>query len=438
MKKLFYFTISFCIILSLGFISYPIDGYESTGISRLYHLRKIQVDSIPYNRIPAGAYLNLADIKLNLKSRSKDSMDVLLKEDDAFTKEVRALFPGSGYSAAILDMSNPEDLKYAAYREHVGYQPGSVGKLAVLVALMTELSELCPDAWEDRAFYLKNTRVTSGYWGTGDHHTIPVYDIEKNKLTKRRVVASDEFSLYEWLDHMVSVSNNGAASVVYREAMLMRAFGSEYFFLNQEKTDAFFKETSRDSLTNLAHAVVNEPLLNMGIAENDWKLGGLFTRGPEKYVGRKGGSIGTPKGLMQFLVKLEQGAIVDHETSLEMKRLLYSTDRRIRYARSPRLDSAAVYFKSGSYYKCDRTKNPNCSDYAGNVFNYMNSVIIVEHPNGTKYIVCLMSNVLNKNSAGAHMYLASKIDDIINKNNKDNKTEVKEEVYKDDADDSGN
>ncbi|MDX1270774.1 serine hydrolase [Bizionia paragorgiae] len=438
MKKLFYFTISFCIILSFGFISYPIDGYESTGISRLYHLRKIQVDSIPYNRIPAGAYLNLADIKLNLKSRSKDSMDVLLKEDDAFTKEVRALFPGSGYSAAILDMSNPEDLKYAAYREHVGYQPGSVGKLAVLVALMTELSELCPDAWEDRAFYLKNTRVTSGYWGTGDHHTIPVYDIEKNKLTKRRVVASDEFSLYEWLDHMVSVSNNGAASVVYREAMLMRAFGSEYFFLNQEKTDAFFKETSRDSLTNLAHAVVNEPLLNMGIAENDWKLGGLFTRGPEKYVGRKGGSIGTPKGLMQFLVKLEQGAIVDHETSLEMKRLLYSTDRRIRYARSPRLDSAAVYFKSGSYYKCDRTKNPNCSDYAGNVFNYMNSVIIVEHPNGTKYIVCLMSNVLNKNSAGAHMYLASKIDDIINKNNKDNKTEVKEEVYKDDADDSGN
>ncbi|SEA33197.1 serine hydrolase [Bizionia paragorgiae] len=438
MKKLFYFTISFCIILSFGFISYPIDGYESTGISRLYHLRKIQVDSIPYNRIPAGAYLNLADIKLNLKSRSKDSMDVLLKEDDAFTKEVRALFPGSGYSAAILDMSNPEDLKYAAYREHVGYQPGSVGKLAVLVALMTELSELCPDSWEDRAFYLKNTRVTSGYWGTGDHHTIPVYDIEKNKLTKRRVVASDEFSLYEWLDHMVSVSNNGAASVVYREAMLMRAFGSEYFFLNQEKTDAFFKETSRDSLTNLAHAVVNEPLLNMGIAENDWKLGGLFTRGPEKYVGRKGGSIGTPKGLMQFLVKLEQGAIVDHETSLEMKRLLYSTDRRIRYARSPRLDSAAVYFKSGSYYKCDRTKNPNCSDYAGNVFNYMNSVIIVEHPNGTKYIVCLMSNVLNKNSAGAHMYLASKIDDIINKNNKDNKTEVKEEVYKDDADDSGN
>lgn len=251
------------------------------------------------------------------------------------------------------------------------------------------------------------------------------------------MVASDEFSLYEWLDHMTSVSNNGAASVMYREAMLMRAFGSEYFFLDQEKTDAYFKETPRDSLTNLANLVVNEPLLDMGITKDDWRLGGLFTRGPEKYVGRKGGSIGTPKGLMKFLVKLEQGEIVDYETSLEMKRLLYSTDRRIRYARSTRLDSAAVYFKSGSYYKCDRKKNPDCSDYAGNVFNYMNSVIIVEHPNGTKYIVCLMSNVLNKNSAGAHMYLASKIDDIINKNNRESKSEVKEEVYKEDAEESG-
>ena len=121
-----------------------------------------------------------------------------------------------------------------------------------------------------------------------------------------------------------------------------------------------------------------------------------------------------------------------------MKRLLYLTDRRIRYARSPRLDSAAVYFKSGSYYKCDRVKNPNCASYAGNVFNFMNSVIIVEHPNGVKYIVCLMSNVLNKNSAGAHMYMASKIDDIINDSFNDKKPVVKDEEYKADKDESDN
>ena len=437
MKKK-YILITFCIAISLGFIKYPIDGYETTGIARLYQLRKMQIDSVRYTRIPAGAYKKLADIKLNLLNKSKDSVQDLLVEDDEFTRKIKRILPSGAYSISVMDMSNPEKLKYAAYRENVGYQPGSVGKIAVLLAVMDQLSKLCPDSWEERAAYLKNIKVTSRYWGTGDHHTIPIYDIEKDQLIKRTVRATDEFSLYEWLDHMVSVSNNGAASVMYREAMLMAAFKQDYFFLTEEKAENYFKETPRDSLTNLANTVVNQPLRDLGITEDDWRLGGMFTRPAGKYVGRKGGSIGTPKGLMKFLVQLEQGKVIDRASSLEMKRLLYLTDRRIRYARSPRLDSAAVYFKSGSFYKCDREKNPNCSSYAGNVFNYMNSVIIVEHPNNTKYIVCLMTNVLNKNSAGAHMYLASKIDDLINDGNNTKKPTIKEEEYKNDDDEPDN
>ncbi|NNF19119.1 MAG: hypothetical protein HKN61_05035, partial [Flavobacteriaceae bacterium] len=227
------------------------------------------------------------------------------------------------------------------------------------------------------------------------------------------VRAEDEFTLFEWADHMVSVSNNGAASVVYREALLMAALGEDYLTLTPEESERFFKETPRDSLTNLSHAIVNDPLREMGITEDEWRLGGFFTNGPDRYVSRKGGSIGTPVGLMKFMVKMEQGEAIDAPSSLEMKRLMYLTDRRIRYAHSPRLNDAAVYFKSGSFYKCDRQKNPDCGDYAGNVFNYMNSVILVEHPDGTRYIVCLMTNVLNKNSAGEHMYLATAIDRIL-------------------------
>ena len=116
---------------------------------------------------------------------------------------------------------------------------------------------------------------------------------------------------------------------------------------------------------------------------------------------------------MKFLINLEQGKAVDSLSSLEMKRIMYQTERRIRYAYSHELDSAAVYFKSGSFYKCDKSKGA-CGDYAGNVFNYMNSVIIVEHPDdGPKYIVCLMTNVLRKNSATDHMYLASRIDKVL-------------------------
>lgn len=80
---------------------------------------------------------------------------------------------------------------------------------------------------------------------------------------------------------------------------------------------------------------------------------------------------------------------------------------------APQLSDAAVYFKSGSLYKCDRSQGEECGKYKGNVYNYMNSVAIVEHPSGSKYMVCLMTNVLRKNSAGDHLALASKIDKII-------------------------
>ncbi|WP_339844726.1 serine hydrolase [uncultured Dokdonia sp.] len=410
-----FITFTFIAISTLvATMIYPIDGYDSTGIKRLYRLQKMEKDSITNKRIPNGAYLKLNDIKLNLLSRKQDSLGALLVEDPEFARAIARITPGGNYSLAVLDMTDPENLKYAAHRENAGYQPGSVGKIAVLNGFFNELAETYPDDFALRTGLMCNKRVKARYWGTGDHHTIPIYDIEKDKLTKRQVVASDEFSLYEWADHMVSVSNNGAASVLYRETMLLDAFGRDYAELTEEESENYFVETDRDSLTSQANRVVNQPLRELGITEDDWRLGGMFTRPAGKYVGREGGSIGTPKGLMKFLVALEQGNVIDEESSLEMKRLLYMTDRRIRYAQSNRLDDAAVFFKSGSFYKCDRSKDPGCKDYAGNVYNYMNSVIIVEQPNGKKYIVCLMTNVLNKNSAGAHMYLASSIDEVVN------------------------
>jgi len=393
---------------------YPIDGYERTNIARLYRLQKMEMDSIKNTRIPRGAYKKLADIELNLLSRKRDSIGSILKEDPEFSRAIARITPGGAYSLAVLDMSNPDSLKYAAHRETVGYQPGSVGKIAVLNAIFTELAKVYPDDFETRLGVLCNKRVKARYWGTGDHHTIPIYDIEKDKLTKRQVVASDEFSVLEWVDHMVSVSNNGAASVVWREAMLISHFKDKYPNVSEEEAEAYFDDTPRDSLTLRANRIVNGPLRTLGITEDEWRLGSFFTGAANRKVSDMGGSTGTPLGLIKYLVQLEQGNVIDEATSLEMKRILYMTDRRIRYAYAPQLNEAAVYFKSGSLYKCDREKDPNCKAYAGNVYNYMNSVIIVEQPNGKKYITCLMTNVLNKNSAGAHMYLASSIDKVIN------------------------
>ncbi len=112
---------------------------------------------------------------------------------------------------------------------------------------------------------------------------------------------------------------------------------------------------------------------------------------------------------------MERGKIVDPESSLEIKRLMYATDRRIRYAASTALTDAAVYFKSGSLYKCKPEEDFKCGKYMGNVDNYMNSVAIVEQPDGTTYMVTMMSNVLRKNSANDHFALAAQIDKVVRK-----------------------
>ncbi|MCB0650025.1 MAG: serine hydrolase [Saprospiraceae bacterium] len=394
---------------------YPIDGYESTGIRRLKRLQLSVSGDLPDAGLPKGAFKSINDIKLQLTSRSEDSLQYILVKDAAFQKKIEALFPrlDKSYSITVLDMTRPDTLLYAQQNETRGYQPGSVGKLAVLTGLFVQLEKICPDSFRDRTEILKSKSVRAGQWALTDEHTVPVFDIKTNKLVKRQVVASDVFTLYEWVDHMLSVSNNGAASVVWREVLLMAAFGERYEELTESEADAYFKTTPRKELTDLANDVVNLPLRDLGITENEWRLGSFFTKGANNYVGDKGGSIGTPFGLMKWLVQLEQGKIVDEASSLEMKRLMYMTDRRIRYAQAPQLKEAAVYFKSGSLYKCDKTKNPDCGKYQGNVYNYMNSVAIVEHPDGTKYMVCLMTNVLGKNSANDHMSLAGNIDKII-------------------------
>ncbi len=411
----------FVVLLASAFTTYtyyPIDGYEHTGITRLKRLERIKSGEIKdATALPPGALKSYSEIELNLLSRKEDSAMALMQVDEAFQKEISALFRGldKSYSLTVLDISDPENVRYAERNETAGYQPGSVGKLAVLVGLFTQLEKIYPDSFEKRTELLRNKSVKAGVWGLTDEHTIPIYNIEKNTLVKRQVIASDVFTLYEWADHMLSVSNNGAASIVWRELLLMAAFGDKYPELTQEETDAYFKETPKKDLTDLSNEVVNLPLRDLGITADEWRLGSFFTRGANTYVGDKGGSIGSPQGLMKFLVQLEQGKVVDEASSLEMKRLMYMTDRRIRYAQSPTLKEAAVYFKSGSLYKCDRSKGEACGKYMGNVTNFMNSVIIVEHPDNCRYMVVLMTNVLRKNSASDHMYLAGNIDKLIRK-----------------------
>lgn len=418
MKHYFPVIAAFAVIILL-FIpwnygeAYPVfGGVEKTGIRRLVRLDRM--DSAKFVRtLPYGARHALPYVKLNLMARPIDSN--LIPSDPALEAELEKLIPNGGraYSLAIMDITPGREPRYVERNASLNYQPGSVGKLAVVTALMCELENVYLDSVQKRWDLLKNKVVRGGPFAVYDHHTIPEYNPETERYSRPKVNQQHEFTIYEWIDHMLSVSNNGAASVVWREAILMRVFGTRYPDLTEEEAFAYFKETSRGELRDISKDVLAEPLRNMGIGPDEFRVGTMFTRGASAIVPPEGGSSATPRGLMKWMTALESGRLIDLPSSLEIKRLMYMTDRRIRYAHAPVLDSAAVYFKSGSLYGCK--PGTSCGKYKGNRMNFMNSLCIVEQPDGTRYLVALMTNVLGRNSAYDHQLLATRIDRMIRK-----------------------
>ena len=160
---------------------------------------------------------------------------------------------------------------------------------------------------------------------------------------------------------------------------------------------------------------MNEAVVRNGLDPDLMRQGSFFTRtGKNRVAGTT--SYGNPRELVHFLYLLEQGRLVDEYSSTELKRLLYMTQRRIRYASHPALYSYAVYFKSGSLYSCQPEPDFVCKQYQGNKRNQLASLAIVEGPMDSldyHYLVVVSSNVLYKNSAVEHQTLAMQIHRMI-------------------------
>ena len=395
---------------------YPIDGYPFTGIRRLARLQLIVKGEL-LGTVPApGAQKPIEEIRLNLLQEKAAGLEPLPPVDPVLQKQIDALFPDrhASYGLALLDITAGRSPRLALRQAERPLSPGSVGKLAIAAGLFRELAFLFPDDPEKRRDLLRSRTVVADKWIHTDHHEVPVFDPQTRSFASRPIREGDSFSLYEWADHMLSASANAAASIVWKELLLMRRFGLEYPPSRGQEVD-FFAKTPKEVLRDMAMAAVNDPLREAGIRQEDWQLGSFFTGAGKRVVPPGGSSYGTPLGLLRFLVALESGRVVDAWSSLELKRLMYMTARRIRYASSPALTHAAVYFKSGSLYRCRPEPDFKCAKYMGNVENFMNSVAIIEHPDGRTYLVAIMSNVLRKNSAVEHQSLATFIDRILAK-----------------------
>jgi hypothetical protein len=290
-----------------------------------------------------------------------------------------------------------------------------VGKLVVALALFQGLADTWPDDIEKRRSVLRETMVTADGFSQTDHHTVRFFTPETGKQERRTIRIGDRGSLYEYLDWMLSPSSNSAAGMVMREAMLLRQFGKAYP-LSDERIRSFFDDTPKRELTALFERTFLEPMERAGLDLDLLRQGSIFTHRGKQIVPGPGSSHGSARELTRLMLFLEQGRIVDAFSSREIKRLLYVTERRIRYAASPALAGSAVYFKSGSLYQCKEEEGFECKPYAGNVRNYMNSVAIVEHPAGERrlhYVVTVVSNVLRRNSASVHAEIATRIHQLM-------------------------
>ena len=398
--------------------AYPLDGYQETGIRRVEGSRLANEGLALGGIQPPGALLTTEQVNLRLL----DYRDLALPSPDpAFTARIGAMLGenGSAYGIAVLDLTDPDQPRYAEHRGDYRQNVGSVGKIISALGLFQALADTWPNDLERRKQTLHDTIITADDFAHSDHHNVRFFDVEKRTLTRRKILDGDQGSLWEYLDWMLSVSSNSAASMVMRDAMLLRRFGKDYP-VSEEQIHTFFTATPRSELTRLFQQTFWEPVTRNGLDLNQIRQGSFFTAQGKENVAGGGNSYATARSLMQLVLFMEQGRLVDQWSSLQLKRLLYMTERRIRYASAPALNEAAVYFKAGSLYKCKDEEGFKCTAYHGNVINYMNSMAIVEQEiDGMKlhYIVIVISNVLRKNSAKDHQALGAEIHRLIKQQN---------------------
>jgi hypothetical protein len=392
--------------------AYPLDASAETGITRLEAYQMAESILLERGALKPGSLLSSDQIKLRLLGVPFQ----LPAPDSEFTAKIRNMVGPDAphYGISVLDITDPANPHLGEVNGERAQNPGSVGKLMVALAWFQALADVYPDDIEARKKLLFEAQITANDFIIKDSHDVPVWKPGDPMVVRRPIEIGDTANLWTWFDWMASASSNAAASQLISELLLLVEFGADYP-VSAAASAAFFANTSKAELTKKLRDALETPITRNGLDLGQLRQGSFFTRtGKSRVPGRS--SVSTSAELLHYLTLMEQGKLVDPFSSLEIKKLLYLTDHRIRYAASPALDGSAVYFKSGSLYSCKPEKGYQCGKYMGNKWNFLNSATVVEtHDRGRPlaYIVIVLSNVLKKNSAEEHESLAAQIHRLI-------------------------
>ena len=393
--------------------AYPLDGYEYTGINRLKIFDMVRDSLVQRGTLEPGSLLKNEQVVLSLQSHPGWKMPA---SDPELSAQLKGLLGGdaAAYGLAVLDLTKPASPVYAGHQTGYAQNPASVGKVMVALAFFQALADAHPSI-EKRHQIMHDTMITANDFIIKDSHDVVFWKEGDPKVDRRPIIVGDTASLYTFMDWMLSPSSSAAASMIQYQLVLAKHFGAEYP-VSQAKADEFYASTPKSELSKIFLDAMQKPLGRNGLDASKLRQGSFFTRtGKSRVPGTN--STATAGELLKFIVLMEQGKLVDPWSSRELKRLLYLTERRARYASQPALNTSAVYYKSGSLYGCKPEKGFVCEKYAGNKMNYLDSAAIIESPEGLRYVVVLLSNVLRKNSSDTHKELALEIHRLIQARN---------------------
>ena len=184
-------------------IAYPLDAYPETGIRRIESARMAVLGKMRGRQQPPGALLPTGLVELQLLDRP----DLNLPEPDPeFTARVLQLLgeKAGRYGVAILDLSNPDHPRLAEHRADIKQNVGSVGKLAIAVAIFQALADTYPDNIETRKRLLRETVITADEFIRKDHHKVRIWNPDTGVLKIRKLQEGDQGSLWEYLDWTLS------------------------------------------------------------------------------------------------------------------------------------------------------------------------------------------------------------------------------------------
>jgi hypothetical protein len=269
---------------------YPVDGGEHTGIPRLEGYRRAQA-----RLLPRGAMLPLAEVDLRLRGRKDFDLP---PGDPEFLHQILKLLGDEAdrYGIAVLDLSDPNQPRYAEHRGEVNQNPGSVGKLLIVLGVFQALADIYPEDIPARERVLRETMVTADSFILSDHHKVPFWNPASGRLRFRSIAIGDRATLWTYLDWMLSASSNAAASMVLKELLLLKRFGKDYP-VSTEEEEMFWKKTPKRELSALLVQALQDPVPRNGLDLAQIRQGGFFTwKGKQLVPGT--GSHASPRMLM--------------------------------------------------------------------------------------------------------------------------------------------